>query len=75
MTPQPGEEPSAAAITVLLVEDDAPTRWRLHDALANATAFQVTTAATLAEARAALNGPGPQVLLTDLQLPDGHGVE
>jgi DNA-binding NarL/FixJ family response regulator len=65
------------AISVLLVEDDAPTRWRLHDALA-AAQFEVTSAATLAEARAALataDRPAPRVLLTDLQLPDGHGTE
>lgn len=75
MTPQAGEGRPEGAITVLLVEDDAPTRWRLHDALTGGAEFQVTTAATLAEARAALNGAGPRVLLTDLQLPDGHGVE
>jgi DNA-binding NarL/FixJ family response regulator len=65
------------AISVLLVEDDAPTRWRLHDALA-AAQFEVTSAATLSEARAALataDRPAPRVLLTDLQLPDGHGTE
>lgn len=75
MTALIGEGRPDGAIAILLVEDDAPTRWRLHDALAGAPEFKVTTAATLAEARAALNGAGPQVLLTDLQLPDGHGVE
>src|SRR4051812_44881826 len=79
MTQQPSasESRSQAAISVLLVEDDAPTRWRLHDAL-TAARFEVTSAATLAEARAALaapNGAPPKVLLTDLQLPDGHGTE
>jgi DNA-binding NarL/FixJ family response regulator len=68
------DECPAQAITVLLVEDDAPTSWRLQDALAKA-GFQVTAAATLAEARAGLTQGGPQVLLTDLQLPDGHGVD
>ena len=66
-------EPPAQAITVLLVEDDAPTSWRLQDALAKA-GYQVRTAATLAEARACLSEGAPRVLLTDLQLPDGHGV-
>jgi DNA-binding NarL/FixJ family response regulator len=75
MTQQLGEGGPQAAISVLLVEDDAPTRWRLHDAL-TAAQFEVTSAATLAEARAALaNGQAPKVLLTDLQLPDGHGTE
>ena len=68
------DERASQAITVLLVEDDAPTCWRLQDALAKA-GFQVTAAATLAEARAGLTQGGPTVLLTDLQLPDGHGVE
>src|SRR6476659_3890510 len=62
------------AITILLVEDDAPTLWRLQDALAR-SGFQVTAAATLAEARACLAQVAPRVLLTDLQLPDGHGVD
>lgn len=69
-----GDEGSAPAITVLLVEDDAPTSWRLQDALTGA-GYQVRAAATLAEARACLAEGGPKVLLTDLQLPDGHGVE
>ena len=38
-------------------------------------AFQVTAAGTLAEARAYLAAGVPKVLLTDLQLPDGHGVD
>jgi DNA-binding NarL/FixJ family response regulator len=70
-------KPSTEAdrITVLLVEDDTPTCGRLRDALAGAGDFEVMTAATLAEARAALAARCPRVLLTDLQLPDGHGVE
>lgn len=77
MTPPSSDHRPEDAISVLLVEDDAPTRWRLHDALA-AASFEVTSAATLAEARAALavsDRPAPKVLLTDLQLPDGHGTE
>lgn len=62
-------------IAVLLVEDDAPTCGRLRDALVGAGDFAVTAASTLAEARAALAAAPPRVLLTDLQLPDGHGVE
>jgi DNA-binding response OmpR family regulator len=65
------DERPSQAITILLVEDDAPTSWRLQDALARA-GFQVTAAATLAEARACLARSSPKVLLTDLQLPDGH---
>lgn len=52
MTELSDEHPSQA-ITVLLVEDDAPTSWRLQDALTKA-GFQVTAGATLAEARGCL---------------------
>ena len=62
------------AITILLVEDDAPTCWRLQDALVKA-GYEVRSAGTLGEARSALGEATPRVLLTDLRLPDGHGVE
>ena len=62
------------ATTILLVEDDAPTSRRLQDALGKA-GHQVRAAGTLGEARAALAESAPKVLLTDLQLPDGHGVD
>jgi DNA-binding NarL/FixJ family response regulator len=67
------QELSAQEITILLVEDDPPTLWRLQDALVKA-GFDVAAAATLGEARASLTARVPRVLLTDLQLPDGHGV-
>ena len=60
------------AITILLVEVDAPTLWRLQEALSKA-GFDVKPAANLAEARDGLGQGPPRVLLTDLQLPDGHG--
>jgi DNA-binding NarL/FixJ family response regulator len=75
MNPQDSDGFSPGAVTVLLVEDDPPARWRLHDALSGDATFAVATAATLAEARATLKDNGPHVLLTDLQLPDGHGVD
>src|SRR3954471_19961211 len=68
------DAPKAEAITILLVEDDAPTLWRLQDALTKA-GYQVRAAATLAEARAALAQGTPKVLLTDLQLHDGRGID
>ncbi len=67
-------ERKVEVITVVLVEDDAPTLWRLQDALAKA-GYQVRAAGTLTEARACLAQGAPKVLLTDLQLPDGHGVD
>lgn len=65
---------SSGETSILLVEDDAPTSWRLQDALTKA-GYRVRAAGTLAEARAALAAEAPKVLLTDLQLPDGHGVD
>jgi len=71
---QAAEDIPAQDISILLVEDDPPTNWRLKDALEKA-GFDVAAAMTLAEARASLETRKPRVLLTDLQLPDGHGVE
>jgi len=68
------QELPAQEITILLVEDDPPTLWRLQDALVKG-GFDVAAAATLGEARASLTARVPRVLLTDLQLPDGHGVD
>jgi DNA-binding NarL/FixJ family response regulator len=68
------QEISAQEITILLVEDDPPTLWRLQDALVKA-GFDVAAAQTLGEARTSLTARVPRVLLTDLQLPDGHGVD
>jgi DNA-binding NarL/FixJ family response regulator len=66
------EKQPSQAITIVLVEDDAPTLWRLQEALTKA-GFAVKAAASLAEARDLLAQGAPRVLLTDLQLPDGHG--
>lgn len=63
------------SIDVLLVEDDAPTRERLCDALDAAREFIVTSAASVAEARTLIAQHMPRILLTDLRLPDGHGIE
>lgn len=65
--------PAMAAIRILVVEDDDPTRRRLHDALAGDAEFEVASVGNLADARAAIALQPPHVLLTDLQLPDGHG--
>jgi DNA-binding NarL/FixJ family response regulator len=70
----PAEDIQPKDISILLVEDDPPTNWRLKDALEKA-GFDVAAAMTLAEARASLEARKPRVLLTDLQLPDGHGIE
>src|SRR3546814_12206377 len=63
-----------ATTRILLVEDDDPTRRRLHDALAADPDFEVDSVGNLADARAAIAKQPPHVLLTDLELPDGHGT-
>ena len=62
--------------TVLLVEDDGPTRARLAEAVTSQPELELVGAADcLAAARAALEGSTPDVLLTDLGLPDGSGAD
>jgi len=62
---------------ILIVEDDEPTRERLVRALA-AHADEIELAAavgTCREALLALRSDPPEVLLVDLDLPDGNGIE
>jgi DNA-binding NarL/FixJ family response regulator len=61
-------------VRILLVEDDAPTRRRLHEALSADPGFAVSSVDNLADARAAIAADPPKVLVTDLELPDGHGT-
>ncbi len=63
-------------ITVLLVEDKPRTRQRIASAVENASKLRlIGTAANVAEGREALDREAPDVLLTDLGLPDGSGIE
>lgn len=62
--------------TLLIVEDEVRTRARLAAVIAAQSRYVLLGAvATLAEARASLVQSVPQVLLLDLGLPDGSGVE
>jgi DNA-binding NarL/FixJ family response regulator len=61
---------------VLLVEDDAPTRTRLARVIeTHPQLVLLGAAATCREARALFAAAHPQVLLTDLGLPDGTGID
>jgi two-component system, NtrC family, response regulator AtoC len=58
----------------LIVDDDIDTRDFLSE-VARAEGFSVAAADTLQMARAQLVRQLPDVLLTDLQLPDGNGMD
>ena len=62
--------------TLTIVEDDADVRQRLSQLIADHDSFELLdAAATMAEGLAALKKHKPDILLTDLGLPDGSGIE
>jgi DNA-binding NarL/FixJ family response regulator len=61
---------------ILVVEDDPPTRRHLVRAIeAHPELDLVRAAGTVAEGRSALAEEQPDVLLTDIGLPDGTGID
>ena len=70
----PGQDERAA--TVLVVEDDDETRDYIAQALeSDGGAYAVTAADSVAPALRALRYEPPDVLLVDIGLPDGSGLE
>lgn len=67
--------PSPQPSLVMIVEDDAALRISMARALGVLSNVEVTEAGNISEARALLRQQAPQVLLSDLRLPDGTGVE
>src|SRR5262245_28120729 len=59
----------------LLLVDDDPEALELLSELARGEGFTVSQADSLRAARIHLSRLQPDILLTDLQLPDGKGVE
>jgi two-component system nitrogen regulation response regulator GlnG len=59
---------------ILMVDDDAAIRTVVAQALRR-EGHDVKTAASLAEMDAALRGGLPDVLITDVVLPDGNGID
>lgn len=60
--------------TILVVDDDAATRKMINTALSKSD-FDVVEAGTAADAIEAINREDPDVVLLDLILPDGDGVQ
>lgn len=60
--------------TVWLVDDDASIRWVLERALRDSP-LEVHSFTGVSECRAALEVSAPDVLLTDVRLPDGDGLD
>ncbi len=68
--------PAVRPATVLVVEDDRRTRDRLARAVvADERLTLLDTCGSVAEAITRLAGETPDVLLTDLGLPDGSGID
>src|SRR5690242_6768673 len=59
----------------LLLVDDDPEAIEWLAELAKAEGFTVSTAHSLRGARIHMSRLQPDILLTDLQLPDGEGIE
>ena len=59
---------------ILLVEDEKLLRWALNEQLSRA-GHTVQTAADLGEAKHHLSRHQPDLMLLDLSLPDGHGLD
>lgn len=67
-------KPGASSGHVLLVEDD-PDSARMMSALVRSTGFSTSTAGTIKDARRLVALRPPDVVLLDLNLPDGSGME
>lgn len=67
---------SEQAYTVLLLEDEKPTRDYLASVISGYPGLTLYgEAGSCNEARSAFKGGAPDVLLTDLGLPDGSGID
>lgn len=76
--PSPAGMPDAAAgpIRVAIIEDDAGTRRSLRDIVESDSGCRcVGEFGSVAEAVAGLPGVAPRVVLVDVNLPDGTGVD
>ena len=68
------EDAPMASVEVLVVED-APEYAQIVTAVARENGYNVRTATTLADARTAVNAVPPDLVVLDLTLPDGDGLD
>ncbi len=62
--------------TVLIVEDNIPTKERMEQIIIQSEHFELTdSVSTVMDAKRVLKLDYPNILLTDLDLPDGDGTE
>lgn len=66
-------QPKSYKASILLVEDDQSLSALILDEL-EAEGFQLMATATLEEAQQQLSLSQPDLVITDLRLPDGHGM-
>jgi DNA-binding NarL/FixJ family response regulator len=62
-------------LTVLIIDDHESVRAGIRTALSRAGHRCIGEASTIAEARAQIAHTNPQVIVVDLSLPDGNGLE
>lgn len=59
----------------LLAIEDVPANLALLHAILESAGFELCDAMTLAEARAAVQAQTPALILLDVRLPDGNGLD
>jgi len=73
---EPGRDSNATLCRTLLVEDDEPLRLRFASILSGWRGGRLVAACgTLDQAMAVLQSEPVDLLITDLRLPDGHGIQ
>ena len=74
VTPVPLRAPIIENVDILIVDDEASLRDFL-EIVFQEDGWRVQTAATLAEARQSLQKSEPDLVLCDLMVPDGSGID